>query len=407
MRSNEIISSIVTLFNKNFQERGLYFKMSSGGESYYMVAKRKNRKPVQIRISNHGTYVKTWTDLVNKADSNVRLVDPSISINFSIVFIDNGDSLTYDCDDNQNCNDCNIPQCVPQQVKGTTAKKHTYQVMQYVYDSSVIRMKYIQGFVNMLYQAVRLGKFNDPLQNAIKQQGEQPPIERKAKPKQLKSVFIKEALIRSIVRKALLDMAFTYSINETNTRKDMKQNRIKITESQLRNMITEVISGLDWKTLQNAADKAFVKGDKRYEKFLNAAKDTFIDKYGDENSVAYIDRNNPSTFHPVQNLPKGDVQYQDISSMDKKGNMSGYGGWRGSTGADAYYTRPSSFMKNKFPKDTDTFEKMDSEYKKHVGDRNVWNRDSKYEYDNEKGWHLKESQLKNLIRKAVREALYR
>lgn len=245
MRSNEIISSIVTLFNTKFQGMGFYFKMSSGGESYYMVANRGDgKKPVQIRISNHGTYVKTWVDLVNKNDSNVRLVDPSVSINFSIVFIDNGNSLTYDCEDNQDCNDCSIPQCVPQQVKGTTEKKHTYQVMQYVYDSSVIKMKYIQGFVNMLYQAVRLGRFNDPLRNAIIQQGEQPPIERKAKPKQLKSVFIKEALIRSIVREALLDMAFTYSINESNTKKDMKQNKKTINEAQLRAIVKEAVKSV-------------------------------------------------------------------------------------------------------------------------------------------------------------------
>ena len=44
-------------------------------------------------------------------------------------------------------------------------------------------------------------------------------------------------------------------------------------------------------------------------------------------------------------------------------------------------------MKRDYPKDTDTFDRMDSEYKHHIGNRNVWNRKSNYEYDN--GWKLK------------------
>ncbi len=193
MTANEIVNAIEMAFNRKHMGNGLIFKMASNGDSFYLVASRGNgAKPIQIRLSNHGTYLKTWVDMANKKDSTVRLIDPSFSINYSIVFIDGDNNLTSDCEGQPNCDNCKIPECVPQQLNGTTDKKHSYQVMQYVYDSSLIKMKYIQGFVNAIYQAIHSGKFIDPLMNAIKNQTDGQPIERKAKAKQLQSRFLKE-----------------------------------------------------------------------------------------------------------------------------------------------------------------------------------------------------------------------
>lgn len=245
MTSSEIVSAIEMQFNDKYHEKGFVFKKSSRGDSFYLVAKRGNKKPIQIRLSDHGTYVKTWTDLANKKDSTIRLVDPSFSINYSIVFIDNGNNLTSDCIGQPNCENCKIPECIPQELKGVTDKKHTYQVMQYVYDSSVIKMKYIQGFVNVIYQTIRCGKFIDPLSNAVKKQNDNISIARKARQKQLRSIFIKESqlcnmILESVKRVINIEHSILLT-TESKNNKNMKKNVQRINESQLRAIVAESV----------------------------------------------------------------------------------------------------------------------------------------------------------------------
>ena len=66
-------------------------------DSHYLLNTNRRWRPIQIRVSNHGTYLRTWVDLANGKDSNIRLVDPSTSINISIVFVDKDKNLTKDC----------------------------------------------------------------------------------------------------------------------------------------------------------------------------------------------------------------------------------------------------------------------------------------------------------------------
>ena len=63
-----------------------------------------------------------------------------------------------------------------------------------------------------------------------------------------------------------------------------KKNTIRLTESELKNIIAEsvknVISELDWKTYANAAKKAYNKGEDRYRDFQKAAEDEFQKTHG-------------------------------------------------------------------------------------------------------------------------------
>ena len=62
----------------------------------------------------------------------------------------------------------------------------------------------------------------------------------------------------------------------------MKQ--IKLNETELRQVVAEsvqrVLSELDWKTYQNAANKANKRMDKRFSKFMSASDKAFNDEYG-------------------------------------------------------------------------------------------------------------------------------
>jgi hypothetical protein len=84
MKSDEIISSILMKYKELCVKypQSTPFVSNDEGTSFYMSQKRgDNEMPVQIRISNHGTYLKTWVDRQNLQDSRKRLLDPAYCIN--------------------------------------------------------------------------------------------------------------------------------------------------------------------------------------------------------------------------------------------------------------------------------------------------------------------------------------
>lgn len=70
----------------------------------------------------------------------------------------------------------------------------------------------------------------------------------------------------------------------------MKKNIVKLTESELKQIITEsvkkIISEMDWKTYANAARKSSFNDLNRYSKFSNKASDEFNKKYNYSNSYS-------------------------------------------------------------------------------------------------------------------------
>ena len=133
--------------------------------SYYLLNTNRRGIPIQIRVSNHGTFLGTWIDMANGKDSKIRLVDPSISINISIVFIDKDNDLTKDCVGQSDCDNCSEDVCKPSIVKGITSKNRQYNVLQYVYRSDMINSKYLKSIINAIRRASVGGNYIDPLRS--------------------------------------------------------------------------------------------------------------------------------------------------------------------------------------------------------------------------------------------------
>lgn len=167
MDAGEIISFIL----KGYKDRNRMpsFVGNDSNTSFYISIERGNGQcPVQIRLSNHGTYLRTWVDRANLENSNERLQDPSHCINISIVFIDDGKDLTNDCEGQTNCDSCQITPCVPQTFDGQNDLGHPFQVQQYTYCSRIIRKRYLKGIVGVIIRALRTGKYTDPLSKVAK-----------------------------------------------------------------------------------------------------------------------------------------------------------------------------------------------------------------------------------------------
>ncbi len=211
MVSSDIISQILAVFKGRSQQYNVgTFISNDNGTSFYLSSKR-GATPVQIRLSNHGTYLKTWIDRTHLEDSKERLLDPSHCINISVVFIDEGQDITKDCPSQQDCEGCLIEPCIPQTFEGQNELGHPFSVKQYCYQSKFIRQKYINGIVKAMFEAIIKGEYVDPLAS----------LKRAAKPKTLSS---KQEIT-----------------TESKTNKNMKKNVVMINESTLRQIVAESV----------------------------------------------------------------------------------------------------------------------------------------------------------------------
>ena len=214
MKPNEIISVILIRY-KNLCEK--YPQASSfsseNGISFYVCQKRSNNIPVQIRISDHGTYLKTWVDRHHLEDSTKRLYDPAHCINISIVFTDEDNGLTYDCEKRANCDGCKIEPCIPQTFEGQNELGKPFKVIQYVYNSRYIASRYINGITKAIMEARLSGEYKDPLIN----------LYRAASSKEFSSNNITENK--------------QYNTNTMNNTK----KRIRLTEADLHKLIKESV----------------------------------------------------------------------------------------------------------------------------------------------------------------------
>ena len=188
----------------------------------------------------------------------------------------------------------------------------------------------------------------------------------------------------------------------------MKQT-VKLNESQLRQMVAEsvknVLSELDWKTYANARKKAADKGQyDRSRKFGNAADSAFNDKFGyqgDEESEYYAPnvrgnaflhrveaQNNDYPSHTIQHLYDYDNDKQEYS------NPQNYDSTKALGIMDKYdehgrYKRIWNPSLKRFFNNPEQ-EKAYRTESKEMDDYVMGN----YDYDNEKGWQLKESVAK-------------
>lgn len=199
------------------------FIPNTNGDSFYLVRKRDGNRPVQVRISNHGTYLNTWCDREELGNSVERL-DPSLCENISIVFIDDCNDITKDCEGRQDCEDCNIQPCIPQTFDGQNELGKPFKVIQYTYKSSQISPRYINGLAKAIAEASVNGKYNDPLGNLV----------RAAKTKPLSS-----------------------SINNQGIKENRNMNKkqtIRLNESQFNNLVTKIVKESVKKVLKESTE---------------------------------------------------------------------------------------------------------------------------------------------------------
>ncbi|MBR2101282.1 MAG: hypothetical protein IJ928_00870 [Prevotella sp.] len=89
MVAGDIISNIIKrmkFWGRRFPNATTSFIPNTKNNSFYYLFQNRgdNYPSVQIRLSNHGTYIETWTDREELGNS-VERIDPARSINISIV----------------------------------------------------------------------------------------------------------------------------------------------------------------------------------------------------------------------------------------------------------------------------------------------------------------------------------
>ena len=125
------------------------FKSNSNDSSYYRTYTIDGNRPLQARISNHGTWLWTWHD---------KDYDPSYAINFCVVFSENGE---YD-------SDVSVDMSIKDEEGNVIGHKKLFEVIQYVYNCQQLDINDV-ALINQQVQSICQNKgFNDPLANTPK-----------------------------------------------------------------------------------------------------------------------------------------------------------------------------------------------------------------------------------------------
>ena len=226
----------------------------------------------------------------------------------------------------------------------------------------------------------------------------------------------------------------------------MRKNRIKLTESQLHKIIKEsvrqMLSELDWKTLDNAARKReaqwakyYWRGDEEDKKNFNsylrlkdAARDAFDRDYGysDEDGYLKTDINNCCSDERIQTHPvKPNGHDFETHSPYFVTNENFYGqngqhepgkwcvgtvGWAGAVAASPDFDSEEEAIAyandnnmRLTPKDKISDKLMSKWHDANKELNNFYQHNYEYE-PNGRGWHLKDN-MDEAIRRAIRKAL--
>lgn len=163
-------------------------------DSIYRVFNTQN-VPIQIRVSNHGTYLWTWVD---------KEYDPAHAINISIVVSEGGIVKNKDKDNSEEENSSiDVHTVINKQ-----QRKRDFIVDQFVYDSQILKNRDILSIYNSILNTIKYKKYIDPLKNN----------NRRAKYDTLKSNYILQE-------------------NKQIRYKNTNMKRIRLTENQLHRVI--------------------------------------------------------------------------------------------------------------------------------------------------------------------------
>lgn len=172
------------------------FKSNQKDTSYYRTYSVQGSRPMQVRVSNHGTWLWTWYD---------KDYDPSSAINYCIVFSEDGN---YDSDVSVNMD-------IKDEQRNTIGQRKSFEIIQYVYNCHLLDVD-DATIINQNIQNIWQNKdFKDPFAGS---------------PKHAKVVKLKpNKSIETIVEN-----------KQINCNRNMKQT-IRLTESKLKQMIAESV----------------------------------------------------------------------------------------------------------------------------------------------------------------------
>ena len=218
------------------------FRPNKRDTSYYRTYTTEGNRPLQARVSNHGTWLWTWYD---------KDYDPSYAINFCVVFSKNGE---YD-------SDVSVDMNIKDKEGNVIGQKKSFEVIQYVYNCQLLDIN-DAALINQQVQSIWQNKgFTDPFANT---------------PKHAKVMILKpNEPIKPII--------------ENKQYINMNKKLIRLTESELRKVIKEsvnrVLTELDWKTKMNyvmgrqkQGDEAYRQGDENgARKYWDKADDGIYD----------------------------------------------------------------------------------------------------------------------------------
>ena len=265
------------------------FKPNRKDTSYYRTYTIEGNRPLQARVSNHGTWLWTWYD---------KDYDPSYAINFCVVFSENGE---YD-------SDLSVDMDIKDEEGNVIGRKKSFEVIQYVYNCQILDDN-DAALINQAVQNIWQNKgFKDPLVNT---------------PKHAKVIILRPNETPEIITEA----------KHTN----MNKKLIRLT-------------GLDWRTYANAAKKrdaqiqqlgrdATDKGGNRLTRLRNnldyAASDALTSKYAQRHNNGYPTNNadvytkngyqtvTTNNFDGNGRWSRGEFNYDNKGNIDKQGyNMN-------------------------------------------------------------------------------------
>lgn len=130
------------------QNNGL--KPNKREDSFYRTYTIQNSRPIQIRISNHGTHLWTWYD---------KEYDPSYAINICVVFSKDG----------SHSSDTTVDTRIKDEQGNVIGERKPFEVKQFVYNCQILDEN-DAGLINAEIQNTwNKGGFNDPLAGTPKQ----------------------------------------------------------------------------------------------------------------------------------------------------------------------------------------------------------------------------------------------
>ena len=213
------------------------FVSNDKDDSFYRTYLTKGMKPIQVRISNHGTHLWTW-------DKNGEYI-PSYAINICVVLSPNGEV------DSNTVVDMNVYD----NARNIVGQKKDYEVIQYVYNCTNLNAEEVHKINETIINIPTTRNFIDPFRMDVVKHANVYRLKPNQKPQLL-----------------------TQPIQENNKQINTNKNIMKITENQLRRIIKESIENVLSEISFSTANRAGIEAMYRASELEKAGKQKEADR---------------------------------------------------------------------------------------------------------------------------------